>query len=171
MVIVADTSALLSLASGSVLDLFLGEFEVAVSKTVLQELEETSQSEDLDGASAGQVLVEEHRLEVHDVKGEHFVSSRIDKGEASCIELARDLGADFLIMDDYRALPEIEKLTAETEVAISPIVLRALMKRGLLERGKALEKLNLMGKTRDWLVRPIYEKAKGLLESGLKPEK
>lgn len=162
--IIADTSALISLASGSVLNLFFDEFEVVITETVLGELEELSQESDWTAENAKQVYRSKKSLKVYEISGEKPVSSRVDEGEASCALLAQELEADFLITDDLRALPEIEKMVGKDRVAISPIVLRALVKRNVLDKKQALEKLKKMGKRRDWLHRPIYRKARELLE-------
>ncbi len=163
--IVADTSALVSLASGSVLDLFLEEFAVIISRTVMEELEELSQTDDRTGESATLVLLAADSLQIREINGEKPVTDRIDEGEASSAVLLREQEADFLITDDLRALPEIEKLVGQDKVAISPIVLKALVKRDVLTKNQALKKLEQMGKERDWLHLPIYKKAKKLLEN------
>lgn len=162
--IIADTSALISLASGSVLTLFIDEFEVFITETVSEELEELSQEGDRTAENAEKVARLKESLEIYGTRGEKPVSSRVDEGEASCVLLARKLDADFLITDDLRALPEIEKMVGKNRVAISPIVLRALVKRNVLDKEEAFEKLKKMGKRRDWLHRPIYRRARELLK-------
>lgn len=162
--IIADTSALISLASGSVLNLFLDEFEVVITETVLGELEELFQESDRIAGNAKQVYRSKESLKIHGTRGEKPVSSRVDEGEASCVLLARELKADFLITDDLRALPEIKKMVGKDKVAISPIILRALVNRNILDKKQALEKLKQIGKRRDWLHRPIYRKARELLK-------
>jgi len=47
---------------------------------------------------------------------------------------------------------------------ISPILLKALVKRDVLEQAEALRKLEEAAENRDWLESPIYEKAKNLFE-------
>jgi predicted nucleic acid-binding protein len=162
--IVADTSALVSLASGSVLDLFLDEFEVVVSEVVFEELEDLSQEDDLTAENAEKVLASKDLMELREVGGELPVSSRVDEGEASCVVVARELNADFLITDDLRALPGIESMVGEDKVAISPIVIRALTERGVLDMDEALSKLERIGDRRDWLHRPIFRRARKLFE-------
>ncbi|KXA93002.1 hypothetical protein AKJ64_01685 [candidate division MSBL1 archaeon SCGC-AAA259E17] len=162
--IVADTSALASLASGSVLRFFLEEFDVRVTKTVVEELEDLSLGGDRTAEHADEVLTLKDSFQVCETGGEKPTSSRIDSGEGSSVVLAERVEADFLITDDLRALPELEKLLGEGKVAISPIVLRALVERGVLERENALEKLERIAENRDWLHSPIYRRARGLLE-------
>lgn len=162
--IIADTSALISLASGSVLNLFLDEFEVVITETVLDELEELSQENDRTAENAKQVYRSKESLKTRATRGEKPVSSRVDEGEASCALLAQERDSDFLTTDDLRALPEIEKMAGKGKVAISSMVLRALVKRNVLDKQQALEKLEQMVKRRDWLHRSIYRKARELLE-------
>lgn len=164
--IVADTSALVSLASGSVLELFLEEFDIAVSGKVMRELKELAGGMNRSSENAREILANKENLTVHTTQEEGPTSSTIDAGEASCVLLVRKLDADLMITDDYRALPEIERILGKDRVAISPIVLKALVKREVLNREEAVEKLEKISKNRDWLHRPIYRKARELLEKG-----
>jgi len=160
--IVADTSALLSLASIDLLDTVLAEFEVHTTERVVDELEETSTYDDRHGAAAEAVLATLNRIHTHQVK-EPFQSSRVDSGEGSCAILTATEDAAFLITDDLRALPELQTI-ADAQVAISPIVLKALVERDVLERGDALEKLDTLAERRDWLGAPIYRRAQNLFQ-------
>ena len=159
--IVADTSALITLASIDIFDLVLEEFDIHTSVTAVEELEDTAEYDDSHGKAADGVLQHRDQFTVHDASRTEFQSSRIDGGEGSCADLARDLGADFLITDDLRALPELQTLSG-TQVAISPIVLRALVKRDVLDEEEAAAKLEAAAENRDWLESPIYTKARDL---------
>jgi predicted nucleic acid-binding protein len=156
--IAADTSALVSLAAIDTLDLVLDEYDLHTTETVVRELEQTSEQ----AAAAGSVLDRLAKFTVHEVSG-HFETSRIDEGEASVAKLTRKTDADFLLTDDLRALPELESATP-AQVAISPFVLDALVKRGVLEREEARERLGRLAQNRDWLGSPIYRRAQELLE-------
>lgn len=158
--IVADTSALISIASADLLNTFLTEFNVHTTETVLEELEDISEYNDRHGKAANHVLNHIDRITIHQRADETFQSSRIDQGEASCTLLTQEIDAKFLITDDLRALPELQNLT-DAKVAISPIVLKALVKRDVLEQEQALAKLD---EQRDWLGAPIYRRAQGLFE-------
>lgn len=161
--IVADTSALVSLATAGLTDVVLSEFDVHTSETVVAELEATAEYDDPHGAAAGRVLDALDRIEVHDVGDEPPESSRIDAGEGSAVVLARESGAQFLLTDDLRALPELQSLV-DAEVAISPIVLRALVDRGVLDEDEAVARLDRLADRRDWLGAPIYRRARRLFE-------
>lgn len=160
--IVADTSALISIASIDFLDTFLTEFNVHTTETVIEELEETSEYDDRHGDAAQTVLDNLHQINTHQVKGE-FTSSRVDQGEGSCTLLTKEIEAEFLITDDLRALPELQNVT-DAKAAISPIVLKALVKRDVLGQNEAVSKLDELAEQRDWLGAPIYRRAKNLFE-------
>ena len=160
--IVADTSALLSLTSIDLLETFLSEFDVHTTDTVIQELEETASYDDRHGDAAHAVLNNSDRIPTHSAP-EPFTSSRVDRGEGSCATLANSEEAEFLITDDLRALPELQTVT-DAQVAISPIVLQALVQRGVLEQNEAVERLDELAEQRDWLGAPIYRRARSLLD-------
>lgn len=134
--IVAETSALISRTTAKCLGLFLDEFEVQTTATVIEELEATAADADPHGDAATAVLEQQDRLTFHTVESDVPETSRIDRSEGSCVVLAGQHSADFLVTDDLRALPEPQQLTA-ARVASSPIVLTALVDRGVLERDEA----------------------------------
>jgi predicted nucleic acid-binding protein len=160
--IVADTSALISIASIDLLGAFLTEFDVHTTETVVEELEQTSEYDDIHGEAADTVLNCLNQVNTHQVEGE-FTSSRVDEGEGSCALLTKEIEADFLITDDLRALPELQNVT-DAKTAISPIVLKAFVKRGVLEQEETIEKLTQLAEQRDWLGAPIYRRARDLFE-------
>ncbi|WP_396613366.1 hypothetical protein ACH9L7_17195 (plasmid) [Haloferax sp. S1W] len=161
--LVVDTSAFISLAVGDVLEPVVTEFDVVTTDAVFDELERTAEYDDRHGAAASDVLNRRGEFEVVDADGDTFVTSRIDDGEASCVAAVRDVDAAFLITDDYRALPELRELV-DADVALSPIVLRALVKRGALSEGAAKAAFETIADGRDWLGAPIYRHARQLFE-------
>ena len=161
--IILDTSAFITIASINLLDPVLTEYDVHTTETVIEELNETAEYEDVHGQAAQTVLDQLDRIEVHRTNKQHFQSSRIDDGEGSMVTLANNKQANFLITDDLRALPELQAVTDST-VVISPILLKALVKRDILEQEDAMEKLEEAAENRDWFESPIYRKAKNLFE-------
>ena len=159
--IVADTSALVTLATAESIETVLEEFEVHTTETVVSELRKTSEHRDIHGDAAERVLEFSDRIVIHETEDTSFESSRVDEGEASCAVLTRRKEAEFLITDDLRALPELQKLV-DAKVAISPIVLKALVKRGVLGSDEAEEMVELIAEKRDWFGAPIYRRAKRL---------
>lgn len=161
--IVADTSALISLTAADTLDLLLEEFDVHTTETVVVELENLASYGDETADYADRVLTRKDRITVHEVETPEYQSTRIDDGEGSCVQLTRNTDADFLITDDLRALPELQTLT-KTRIAISPIVLKALVKRSVLTREEARERLENAAEERNWLEAPIYRQARELFD-------
>ena len=161
--IVVDTSALITIASINLLDHLLSEYDVHTTETVIEELEKTAEYDDVHGQAAQTVLDQLNRIKIHKTTQPRFQSSRIDDGEGSTVTLANEKQADFLITDDLRALPELQTVT-DSKVVISPILLKALVKREILEQEEAVAKLEEAAKNRDWLESPIYRKAKNLFE-------
>ena len=161
--IVIDTSSFITLSTATVLPLVLEEYDVHTTEIVIQELEETAEYDDLHGEAARAALEKQNEITVHQTEQRSFQSSRIDPGEGSCALLTRNIDAAFLITDDLRALPELQAIT-DSKVAISPILLKALVERDVLERNEALEKLDRIADERDWLGAPIYRRARQLFE-------
>jgi len=158
--IVADTSALITLTSTDVLKLVLEEFDVQTSKLVIEELEDTSEYNDSHGDAAQTILDRLDEIETHPIDGE-LTSSRVDPGEGSCTLLTKEIDADFLITDDLRALSELQTVS-DAKVAISPIVLKALVQRDVITQEEALETLEELAEQRNWLGAPIYRRARKL---------
>lgn len=162
--IIADTSALISLATADTLQLVHEQFDIHTTETVLEELENTAEYNDSHGNAAQKALHQREKLTVHSTEDPEIESSRVDDGEATCTALAQKQEADFLITDDLRAFPEIQALT-DSRVAISPIVLKALVKRDVLTHREAETRLNSIAETRDWLGAPIYRRAQKLFNN------
>ncbi|WP_336361958.1 hypothetical protein [Halalkalicoccus salilacus] len=161
--LVADTSALVSLATVDLLPTVLAEFDVQTTDTVMAELKGTAEYDEPSGDAAQRVLRHREHLTVHTVDDPGFESSRIDAGEGSYAVLTRDEAVDVLLTDDLRALPELQSLVA-VRVAISAIVLNALVTRGSITRCEARTKLEEMADARDWLAAPIYRRAQHLFK-------
>lgn len=161
--IVVDTSAFISLAVGDALEPVLHEFEVVTTQAVRRELEATADYDDRHGTGATTALDAVAAFSVVEAEGAAFETSRIDAGEASCVAVTRTHDADFLVTDDYRALPELQELV-DAEVVLSPIVLRALVKREVWSDGQAKTAFESIAEGRDWLGAPIYRYAHQLFE-------
>ncbi|WP_136591516.1 hypothetical protein [Salinigranum halophilum] len=180
IVAVADTGPLIHLDEIDALHLLSVVDEVLIPQTVYEELEAGTVPSALDYIEYEPVEAEDTGLTVEldpgetaarnalklvgdmrtiDVSGDAFVTSRIDSGEASCVAAVREVGATFLITDDYRALPELREIVA-VDVALSPIVLRALGTRGVLREEEAKTAFEMIAQGGDWLEAPIYRYAR-----------
>lgn len=157
--LILDTSAFISLGICDCVEILLDEFDLHTSRAVIDELEDMSGYNDLEADVADRWLEKKDLINVHEVgEAGEFDHGKIDKGEGSCALLARKKNADFLITDDIRALPHL-KIIASIEVAISPIVLKALVKRSRLSTDEAKNKLDKLIEKRDWFETPIYERS------------
>lgn len=161
--IIADTSALISLTLADRLEVTLEEFDVATTATVVDEVGATATYDDVHAEAAEAVLDSLDEVTVHDVTGPALRSSRIDDGEASCLALEHELAARFLLTDDLRALPELQTL-ADARVVISPLVLRAIVERDVITAAEATNRLQQLATTRDWLGPPFYRRALELFD-------
>lgn len=161
--LVVDTSAFVSLAVGDVLGVFVDDFQVVTTEAVLEELEATATDDDRHGDAASRVLDCVDEFETVACSGEPFVTSRIDTGEASCVAAVREVGAAFLVTDDFRALPELQEVV-DADVALSLLVLRALVDRGALAEAEATAAFDCIAAGRDWLEAPIYRYASQLFD-------
>ncbi|GEM_PF-219566 len=165
--LVADTSALVSLASASLLSLVLSEFDVVVTDIVVGELDAMSTFDDTHGRAATLVLENIDSMRVLNASDyQRFMTSRIDSGEASCLEIIDGGGCDYLLTDDFKALGEIEKQIGDA-VLLSPIILKVLVMRGIIGKSEALAKLGEIARKRDWLGRPLYQYAMKYFDCGL----
>ena len=157
--LVIDTSAFVSLAVGGMFEPTTEEFEIATTRTVCEELERTGAYDDRHGTAAASVVAQRDALTILSTDPEAFTTSRIDRGEASCVVAARELDATFLVTDDYRAFPELQELVT-ADVVLSPIVIRALSKRNAISDEAAQAAFDSIVADRDWLGAPIYRYAK-----------
>ncbi len=167
--VVIDSSALISLAHGRLLEQALREFDIATSTWVLQELEQTARFADPDGQAAQAVLAQRALLKVVDVSEADFrnyLGRKVHTGEASCLHLAHQQEADAFICDDFDALPYLTHHCQRLgiEVGLCSVVIQALILRGKLtpEQGRAA--FDRIAERRNWLGRPLYEYGKQLLE-------
>ncbi len=149
--LVIDSSALISLAHGSVLEIILQEFQVLTSSVVWRELEATAKFNDLDGRAASHVLAHRELLTVVDLSESDFkeyVGRRVHGGEASCVALARH--ADAFICDDFDALPYLEAHCRRLgiEIGLCSVLIHALVIRGRLSKEEARGAFDRIAKRR-----------------------
>jgi predicted nucleic acid-binding protein len=165
--IVIDSSALISLAHGSVLEIVLKEFQIITSSVVWRELEATAKFDDPDGRAAHHVLAHPELLTIVDLSESDFaqyLGRRVHGGEASCVALARH--ADAFICDDFDALPYLEAHCRKLgiEIGLCSVLIHALVIRGRLSKEEARRVFDRIAERRGWLGRPLYEYGKKLLE-------
>lgn len=116
--VVADTSALVSLGVARAVDSYdtdvspdplqylLTSCDVSVPPSVVSELEETAQYEDVHGAAAKNVLAARKHYVIEDpyemaTTPDVRPALGLDDGETDCIVLANALGVDGLLTDEF----------------------------------------------------------------------
>lgn len=159
MRVVLDTSALLSLASGNILDLAVASVNCVIPERVRAELLGLSMNNDFDGNLAKKVL---------DLLGKEITvidsSKASAEGEVECVYLANELeDAEFLITDDSAALEKLEKL-CKKPVRFSTMFLYAFCLKKKITKMQALQILERMRVKRNWKDNLIFEQAKILIE-------
>jgi predicted nucleic acid-binding protein len=167
--IIADSSALISLAHGQLLESILKEFEIVISNWVLQELEQTARFDDPDGKAAQEVLTQRGSFKIVNVSEADFrnyLGRKVHAGEASCLPLARQQDAVAFVCDDFDALPYLDYHSQELgiEVGLCPVLIQALILRGKLTRDEGRAAFDRIAERWNWLGRPLYEYGKKLLE-------
>jgi predicted nucleic acid-binding protein len=166
--IVFDTSALISLALGDVLELAIEQYEPIISLVVLDELKETAKYDDGAGQAAEMVLGRSEALNIEKVPNENYrelITSRIDEGEASCIPLARREDHEAFITDDFSAAHQLRTYSRKYnfDLGLSAVLLKALNIRGELSQEEMESTFDRIARKRGWLGQAIYKYGKDIL--------
>lgn len=160
MRIVLDTSALMSLAAGNILDLTTSSLECIVPERVHAEVLGLSKNNDFEGKLARTIL-EYIGKEIIIIRS--YKSSQ--EGEIECAYLANELGdVEFIITDDTIAIEKIEKI-CKKKVRFSPMILYALCLKNKLNKKQAMDTLERMRVKRNWKDNIIFEQAKLLIQN------
>ena len=154
--IVADTSALVSLAMGGLLEKSAETAEILIPPEVLSELRQMASFKDEESAAAKAVLrlVSAHRIVVCRVKGreERLKQHGADLGETACLQLCVENGVSLLVCDDVDASYSLETpaLAKGVQLRISAAFVAELAKTGKLSKKQALAAIKQMNKLRRW---------------------
>ncbi|MFC6716709.1 hypothetical protein ACFQGT_17355 [Natrialbaceae archaeon GCM10025810] len=153
MTLVADTSALVSLASTSqarriALPLLLDGYDVAVPEQVVDELEDVARYDDGHGEAARALLDERERYDVHEVDLDPDFP--LDDGENAAVRLAKRLEAAFFYCDEFTQLALIHASLADARLVTTPRLLKAFVVVGALEKREARELLEGISASRSW---------------------
>ena len=162
MRIVFDTSALLSLAAGGILELVAEHVYCVIPTKVEEELLRISLRSTFEGNLAKQVLVHiGEEIEIISTSWEY-------DGETACARLAQSLqDVAFLVTDDTLAVSRIQKL-CDKSLLFSPHIVHMLYVFGILTQQQAISVLERMCIKRDWKHNILYVQAQGLFR-GFRP--
>jgi rRNA-processing protein FCF1 len=155
---VFDTSAFLSLESIELLEKVLKQFSAATTSSVIRELDDFAEHDDLLGNIAKRILKLRHLFAVEDLPIIYKLKY-VSTTDEELYNVARAKNIP-LVTDDT-------KLTHHTEGkisrAFSTLFLRAFVDAELITKQEALTKLELMRKARNWQNNLVYLTSKELL--------
>lgn len=167
MTLVADTSALVSLAITEetrriAVPLLLDGYDVTVPNQVIEELEDIAAYDDRDGTAARAVLESRDRLTVHET--EIDPDFPLDKGENAAIQLANRTGADFFYCDEYNQLALIHASVTDARLVTTPRLLKAFVVHDDLSQEEAKSLLEEIADRRSWDGNAYVQQATRLFE-------
>lgn len=166
MTLVADTSALVSLAiadRGAPVQLLFQEYDVRIPSTVVRELEDIAANDDGHANAATEVLdhLADERVEKVDTLPEY----PLDDGETAAIALANDTNAAVFLCDEYHELSTVHALLSESRLLTTPKLIEVFTIRGVLSVDDARRILTDMVDERSWRGNPYVEQFRDRFES------
>jgi len=168
MILVADTSALVSAASTAdgrrrLLPSLLDGYEVTVPQQVVDELESIATYDDAHGTAAEAVLDNSTALTVEAVDLDSTFP--LDDGENAAVQLANRLEAPFFYCDEYTQLSLIHASLSATRLVTTPRLLKSFVVRGELSNDTALALLEELADARSWSGNAYVQQARQLFEA------
>ncbi|ELY51669.1 PIN domain-containing protein [Natronolimnohabitans innermongolicus] len=167
MTLVADTSALVSIASTddarkTALPLLVDGYDVIVPERVLEELESIAAYEDAHGTAARAVLDERKRLTIRaaDLDPEF----PLDDGENAAVQLADELEATFFYCDEYNQLALVHASLSDARLVTTPRLLKAFVVNGNCSATTAKALLEGIAQQRSWDGNAYVQQATRLFE-------
>lgn len=166
-VIVVDTNVFLNLATPVVdgrsraptgddpLKAVLSTYDVHVPSSVLGEVGEATESDDLLAAAADMVLKASHHLTTHDVNAEidDPLAYGLDRGESHGIRLVNELGAEMFVTDEFNTTNYLFvslALDDRNTLFTTPHVLCELAEDGVLDSRYVSAALTYYVETKNW---------------------
>ena len=155
MKIVADTSALLSLEAGGILEISVEKLDFVISPRIKEEIIGLSKNSDFEGNLAKNVLgYVDNDIKVIEP------SKRFDDGELEIAYLAKEKDdIEFIISDDIGARERIEKI-GNKPMRFSTMIVYALCIKGIKTFDQGWRIIERMAVKRDWKDNLIFESAK-----------
>lgn len=151
MVLVADTSSLVSLAIATdetPIRLLFEEYEIRLPPAVRSELQDIAAYEDAHADAGTRVLT--HITETHIQAPTTHPATPLDGGETAAIALANELNAAVFLCDEYSELATVHALLSEPRLMTTPKMIEAFVRRGVLSPDSARTVLSEMVTERSW---------------------
>lgn len=157
MKLVADTSALLSLACSKFLEEILENNEIIITQSVMNELNEFARYADFLGIRAKEVLSK--KLVVKNPK--QTISIGLEQAESEVISLALEHKCIALTDDAHAARVASEKLKFNAKPSFYLLLL--LYKKNKISKTDLINEVQLMLRRRNWLSGALWEYAISLM--------
>lgn len=151
MVLVADTSALVSLAipaNDASIHLLFEEYDVRIPPAVVDELQDIAAYEDAHADAATRVF--DQIAEAHIQQPNEQPDYPLDDGETAAIALANEIVADVFLCDEYAELSTVHALLSEARLMTTPKMIEAFVLRDVLAPAKARAAFSEMVTERSW---------------------
>jgi len=157
MIIVADSSALISLAITDIFR-FAKNINFKIAREVYNELNLIKNYRDKDGYNANKVIrnLKEWNIEILNIKNKVMLNNlirdpMIDKGEAESLILALENNIEWLITDDLKSISVLDKYNeGKVKVRSSILIPVLLNSSGKISRKQARQSVIRIGKYRKW---------------------
>ncbi len=172
IVITADTSALISLGVGNIVELCLELFEVVIPTTVHEELNDISEYKDEHAQAAVSVLelISESKIKVFKIDEDKAIldivdrSSKLDRGEVETLFLAKKISSRIMITDDFRSLEGLKRHSGDVKIHLSVYPVAKLVIQGIISKKKAEETLEKIAAERSWEGAALFRFAKKYID-------
>ncbi|MEK6970236.1 MAG: hypothetical protein AABW68_00915 [archaeon] len=156
--VVADTSALISLAYSGYLDKACETIEINIPAPVKIELDEIASYSDKLAKMARDciLLLQKKKIKIHDkpisTKATKYLNSKVDLGEAACFELATEQNIPSILMDDIAAATALYGLALSKKITIklSIAALIELKNQNKMTQPELRKGLEAMIQNREW---------------------
>jgi len=156
-IIVADTSALISLAVTDMFS-FTQDIEFKIPKEVHNELNLIKHYRDKDGSNAAKIIrnLDKWGIEVINIKDKQKLNSLIkdpiiDKGEAESLVLALENKIEWLITDDLKSIQVLDMHNdGNVKIRSSILIPVTLYNADKIKRKQAKQAVIQIGKYRKW---------------------
>ena len=153
LLIAFDTSALVSLGYTELIDIILKNFEITLTRSIINELKEISIRDDNDAYSAKRWLDVSNEFKI-----DKFKTSK--EGEDGLFEICskKDI---LLVTDDIKA---IKKFKNKIKCLFSVHIIYVLYKKEIISKERAIVTIEKMRTERIWKENIIYVTARTLFE-------
>lgn len=158
MILVIDTSSLISLEMIGALRKSFKTVEIIIPEAVLDEIKEIGRYKDREGKASQNILklIKEGKIKVVKIKNQRKVGSllsrNVNRGEAECFICCVEQNVKTLIMDDVDAAYELEGLAIVNDIKmkISVAILIELFTQKVLNKKELKGYVKKLIKTREW---------------------